>query len=161
VAVTRALVRTIGGHPVAPSGLTVLSGEDVRIEPPRSARVARAESVVRTWRLVRLAEDARAELRRVARLEEAARRARARATQGGAEGQRWRARARELDQARERRDFDASVFAGIALDAWRARREIGVDESRPLVVLGDHPDLPAWLDTGLRHHPQVVHLPDA
>jgi hypothetical protein len=158
---TQALVRSVGNRAVASAGLTVLPGRDARLDPPRSARVARAEDVVRAWRLARLAEAARRELASVVRLEEAVARATRRAARGGAEAGRWRSRAHALERARTARAFDTEAFVGIALDAHRAGRALGTDERRPLVVLGDHPDLQEWLPAGLRHHPQVVHLPEA
>jgi len=161
VAMTQALIRTVGGQPVASSGLTVVRGADAQVSPPRSARVVPAAQVARAWRLAHLAAGARDELQRVAHLQEAGDRARGRSRAAGAEGARWRDRARELDAARDRRAFDASVFVGIAVVHGDARSALGVDERRPIVVIGDHPDLAAWLPEGLRHHPQVVHLPEA
>ncbi|MEW6581986.1 MAG: hypothetical protein AB1416_04415 [Actinomycetota bacterium] len=158
---TRALVRSVGGRPVAPSGLTVVPGGDHRIVPPRSARVARADAVVRAARLESLAGDARDALQRACRLDDAARRARARAREGGMQEPGRRARVHELQRARQAMGFETEVFVGVALDTLRARRALGADESRPLVVLGDHPDLPTALADATRRHPQVVHLPDA
>jgi hypothetical protein len=158
---TRALVRTVGGRPVAPSGLTVLPGLDARVSPARSARVARAEAVVRAARLDGLAAEARARLGQVSRIEDAAARARKRAAAGRAGRPRALAQVDALERACAAEGFESDVFVGLALAARRARRDLGADDSRPLVVLGEHPGLGDALAGALGRHPQVVHLPEA
>src|SRR5947209_5799908 len=154
------LLSRVGDRPVGP-GLTVLPGVVGAPEPADACSVMDAEALVRSLRLVRLAEHGRREHRRVTGLEAAELRLRERARHGGPRAPGRLAAADRLRRAREARRFEASVFVGLMMDARAADERLAAAAGRPLGVVGAHPELAGHLEELLRAHPQLVHLPDA
>jgi len=154
------LLTHVGGRPVGP-GYTCLPGADAGAVPEGLAAVRRAGDLARAVRLQAEARRGGEDLQAVDALDRQARRARARAMQPGEDAVRWNAEADALEAARDAQGFDELAFVALGAAAFRAHQDLEAIAGRPLIVLGDDPDLGDALDHAMDHHPQVVHLPDA
>jgi hypothetical protein len=152
-------LRRVGPHPVGP-GLSTLPGADASLDPPGVALVVPAADLVRAGRLADAAEAGRDGERVWVAATRAAGAARREADLHRDERDGWLREAERMER-RAAAATDPLLAAVLALAAHRAAAALDGSAGRPLVVLGDHPDLGERLDEALDRHPQVVHLPEA
>lgn len=154
------LLTHVGGQPVW-AEYTLVRGTDATAVPEGVAVVRRADELASGRRLIAASRRTLRDLEAVSALDREARRAWVRCRAGGPDAERWRAEAESLEAARDAYGLDEKAVLRGAVGALKAEQDLAAIAGRPLIVLGDHPDLGDALDHALDAHPQVVHLPDA